>query len=202
MADQPLFDHVLQFKITLQDIKPPIWRRILVPETYTFWDLHVAIQDAMGWEDYHLHAFRVQHPSTGMVAEIGIPVEDGMEGLNVLPGWEARVADWMRPGTTVLYEYDFGDSWAHELKFELVKAREDGRDYPICVAGARACPIEDCGGVWGYQDMLAVIADPKHEDHDATVEWIGDVFDPEYFDPADVEFDDPKARWDFAFGDE
>ncbi|MEZ4699966.1 MAG: plasmid pRiA4b ORF-3 family protein [Rhodothermales bacterium] len=202
MPDSISLDRVFQFKITLQGVKPAIWRRILVPPTYTFWDLHVAIQDAMGWEDYHLHAFRVPHPSTGVVTEIGIPVEDDMGGENVTPGWETRVSDWMKPGAIVAYEYDFGDGWVHELKFELVKDREEGLDYPACVAGERACPIEDSGGVWGYQDMLSVLADPKHEDHASTREWLGEDFDPAHFDPTEVQFDDPKERWDFAFGDE
>jgi Plasmid pRiA4b ORF-3-like protein len=193
---------VLQFKITLQGIEPPIWRRIQVPDSYSFWDLHVAIQDAMGWEDYHLHAFRMSDPDTNEMVEIGIPEEDDFGGEDVIPGWEVGVADLLAPGGIVPYEYDFGDSWEHEVELENVLPAEAGVSYPRCLDGARACPLEDCGGVQGYEEMLRILANPKHAEHESVVEWIGPGFDPEDFDPAEVTFDDPGERWAFAFEDE
>jgi hypothetical protein len=88
------YEHVYQFKIALEGIEPPVWRRIQVPRTYTFWDLHVAIQDSMGWRDSHLHQFTIKNPSTGVMDLIGIPDEDLQEELEVLPGWKKKVADY------------------------------------------------------------------------------------------------------------
>jgi len=90
------FDRVSQFKITLKRVKPPIWRRIHVPETYTFWDLHVAIQDVMGWLDCHLHHFEILNPSTSMQEEIGIPDEDMEWDRSILPGWKQKISDFFQ----------------------------------------------------------------------------------------------------------
>ena len=123
------FDRVYQFKITLKGVKPPIWRRIQVPEPYTFWDLHVAIQDAMGWEDYHLHEFELVDPSTGMKMEIGIPDEE------ILPGWKQKIVKWFSMENQVAkYTYDFGDNWEHAVKLEKILPRDDNINYPICIA--------------------------------------------------------------------
>jgi hypothetical protein len=102
-------------------------------------------------------------------------------------------------GVTLPYEYDFGDGWKHSVTLEAIVARQDGRKYPVCVAGARACPPEDCGGPPGYDNLLAAIRDPDHEDHESVLEWLGGRFDPERFDPSRVKFDDPRKRWKLAF---
>ena len=107
-----------QFKITLGEILPPIWRRIQVPAKYSFWDLHVALQDSIGWLDYHLHMFRFRKPHKKAVVEIGIP-GDEMDDNITLPGWEISIGDYFtEPGNVALYEYDFGDIWEHELLLE------------------------------------------------------------------------------------
>ncbi|MDI3524632.1 MULTISPECIES: plasmid pRiA4b ORF-3 family protein [unclassified Kosmotoga] len=187
------FDHVYQFKITLKGIKPPIWRRIQVPETYTFWDLHVAIQDAMGWLDYHLHEFEIINPSTGLKVNIGIPDEDF--GRDVLPGWKQKIADYFSmENPKANYTYDFGDNWEHKIELEKILPREKGVTYPVCIKGKRACPPEDCGGVWGYEELLEAIKDPAHERHEELLEWLGEDFDPEHFDVNEVSFDDPNKR--------
>jgi Plasmid pRiA4b ORF-3-like protein len=103
------------------------------------------------------------------------------------------------PGTTVQYEYDFGDGWEHELTLEAILPRPAGQKYPLCVDGARACPPEDCGGVYGYEDLLTVIQDPAHEEYGSTLEWLGGRFDPDRFDPKRVKFDDPARRYKLAF---
>jgi hypothetical protein len=192
---------VYQFKLVLVGVEPPIWRRIQVPETYSFWDLHVALQDVMGWLDYHLHVFRVPGPGTGEVEQIGIPDDDPFEGDKpTLPGWEIPITrHFTRPGTTVPYEYDFGDGWEHELTLEAILPRQAGQKYPLCVDGARACPPEDCGGVYGYENVLTVTQDPAHEEHESMLEWLGGRFEPDRFDPKRVKFDDPARRYKVAF---
>jgi len=193
------FDQVYQFKITLRDIKPPIWRRIQVPETCTFWDLHVAIQDAMGWSDYHLHEFEMVDPSTGLKVNIGIPDEDF--GREILPGWKQKIADYFSMGNRLAeYIYDFGDNWEHIIKLEKILPRDENVDYPICIAGKRACPPEDCGGIWGYENFLEIINDPDNEEYEDMIEWVGGEFDPEHFDVKEVSFDDPDKRRRIAFG--
>jgi len=182
------FNDVYQFKITLMGTKPPIWRRIQVPKTYTFWDLHVAIQDAMGWLDYHLHEFEIVNPKAGLKVNIGIP--DDEFGREVTPGWEAKIADsFSLENRRSVYTYDFGDDWRHKVELEKILPKEKGVKYPICITGRRACPPEGCGGVWGYSDFLEIIRDPEHEEHEEMLEWAGGAFDPDHFDAKEVSFD-------------
>ncbi|HZD60825.1 MAG TPA: site-specific integrase [Anaerolineae bacterium] len=195
------FNAVYQFKITLKGIKPPIWRRIQVPATYNFWDLHVAVQDAMGWLDYHLHKFTIKDPSTGAKADIGISDDELDFGSDVLPEKYQNIAGWFSMSNRVAsYTYDFGDNWEHEVRLEEVLSREKDVIYPVCIAGKRACPPEDCGGVWGYEDLLDVIQDPEYEEREEIMEWLGGRFDPGRFNAAEVTFDDPDKRWEIAFG--
>jgi len=192
---------VLQFKVTLDGIDPPVWRRIVVPAEYSFWDLHVAIQDSMGWLDYHLHTFRVNRPGSAESDEIGIPDDDFVDDDKVLlPGWEIPIATYLRePGDRADYEYDFGDGWEHAVVLEQVMLRVPGKKYPACIDGARACPPEDCGGVSGYEQMLVTLSDPGHPEHDSMLEWVGGRYDPAAFDPRKVRFDNPGKRWRIAF---
>lgn len=191
---------VYQFKVALMGIRPPIWRRIQVPANYTFWNLHVAIQDAMGWFDSHLHEFQVDHPSSGHQVRIGIPVEDFEFGEEVIPGWNRYISEYFSlEHPKAAYVYDFGDNWEHTVTLEKILPREKGRQYPVCVKGKRACPPEDCGGVWGYRELLEIIADPGHEEYDEFMEWLDEDFDPEAFEVMSVQFDDPMERWAFAF---
>lgn len=122
---------IYQFRVTLLGIEPAIWRRIQVPENYSFWDLHVAIQDAMGWLDYHLHEFRIKSPYGRRNVEIGIP--DTGTGRDVLAGWKVPVADYFdKPGVAVAYDYDFGDGWQHEVLLEGILLKEPSVKFP-CV---------------------------------------------------------------------
>jgi hypothetical protein len=195
-------DRVYQFRITLRHVAPPVWRIIQVPETYSFWDLHVAITDAMGWLDYHLHLFHVASPTGGEPLRVGIPDDALFEGDKpTAPGWEVPITrHFTRPGVTVQYDYDFGDGWEHDVVLEAIGERQAGRTYPLCVGGARACPPEDCGGPSGYENLLEVIRDPDHEEHERMLQWLGGRFDPEKFAPDRVKFDDPGRRWKTAFG--
>lgn len=190
------FNNVYQFKVTLQDSKPPIWRRIQVPEMYDFWDLHVAIQDAMGWYDCHLHEFEMINPATDSPVNIGIPYEDAG---GVLPERTQKIAHYFSAENPYAhYVYDFGDSWEHTIQLEKIIPREN-ITYPVCIDGKRACPPEDCGGIWGYEEFLEIINDPNHEEYEDMMDWIGGEFDPEHFDPAEITFDNPAKRFRMAF---
>jgi len=191
------FRHVYQFKITLENIKPDIWRKIEVPENYTFWDLHVAIQDAMGWWDSHLHQFDIKEPRTGKKLQFGLPVEEDFWGeLEIYPGWEEKIVNFFNmENRRAIYEYDFGDGWIHRILLQKIKPREKDIQYPRCLSGKRACPPEDCGGTGGYEELLDILSDPEHPEHDDMMMWAGKEFDPEFFDPEEVVFDDPDKRF-------
>jgi hypothetical protein len=194
---------VHQFLIVLVGTDPLVWRRIQVPQRSTFWDLHVAIQDAMGWLDSHLHEFRLLDVTETQVVSIGIPSDEDPADRPVLPGWEVRVSsfferrEWHAP--PAMYAYDFGDDWEHVVVHEGMEPADEKLTYPRCVGGARRCPPEDCGGVHGYEEFLKAIADRRHPEHRTMVEWIGGEFDPDAFDPGVVVFDDPRQRLKMAF---
>jgi hypothetical protein len=192
---------VYQFLIALAETDPLVWRRIQVPERYSFWDLHVAIQDAMGWQDYHLHEFRVVHPKRKQLDLIGIPDRDFPDERPCQPSWQVAVSKYVdATEQPALYVYDFGDNWRHIVMYEGVSSAEPEVVYPRCTGGARACPPEDCGGVDGYAEFLRAIADPKHPEHASMVQWSGGRYDADAFDPGGVVFDDPRKRWTTAFG--
>ena len=159
-------NEVYQFKITLTSSEPPIWRRILVPSNYSFWDLHVAIQDSMGWLDYHLHSFSIKDPITNSKVEIGIPDEEyDSFGRKVLADHKVKISKYFNENNrSARYEYDFGDSWIHTVKFEKIIQATVAEKYPKCIDGQMACPPEDCGGIGGYYDLLSVLSDPKNEE--------------------------------------
>jgi len=171
-TDVPIY----QIKVTLKGSKPPIWRRIQVRSDITLSRLHMILQEAMGWWNAHLHLFAVGQ------TEYGLPDPDfGFEGMR-----DERMVKLNQiatgEGARFIYEYDFGDSWEHVLLVEKVLPPEEGVQYPICTKGRRACPPEDVGGIWGYEEFLEAIQDPDHPEHEEYLEWIGDEFDPEEFD--------------------
>jgi hypothetical protein len=192
---------VHQFLIVLANTEPVVWRRIQVPQRYSFWDLHVAIQDAMGWQDYHLHEFRVLDLKTGRMVRIGIPDDEFPDERPTMPGWEVRVTPYFDHlhVMAATYVYDFGDDWEHIVVYEGTEPADPSLTYPRCVSGARACPPEDSGGTHGYLEFLEAISDPNHPEHEDVVRWSGGSFDPDKFDPTRCSFDDPKKRWRIAF---
>ena len=188
--------NVYQIRIKLKDTHPLIWRRIAVPDDYTFWDFHVAIQDAMGWQDYHLHEYRMKNESF----RIGVPDMEFDEDPDLLAGWEVPISKYLKEkGDAIEYVYDFGDYWVHNILLEAIHPVEEGFQYPKCIEGERNCPPEDCGGILGYEYLLEVLANPDHEEHDKMKAWLGGNFDPNYFNCMDVEFTDPKERLEQMF---
>jgi len=170
---------VYQLKVTLKGSKPPIWRRMQITSETTLVQLHRILQCVMGWEGSHLYQFvigGVAYGDPGMVGEWDI--EDARTVI-----LEALVRG---EKFKFLYEYDFGDSWEHELLVEKLLPLDEGKRYPVCLTGKRACPPEDCGGVWGYASFLEALHDPEHPEHEEMLEWIGGEFDPEVFNLDEV----------------
>ncbi len=166
-----------ELRVELKEIEPRIWRVLQVPSRTSLLRLHRILQRAMGWTNSHLHLFEVDGKLYG---------EASMEwDFEVLDSWKMTMEKIFTEGrTSFLYEYDLGDSWRHEI---TLLGTVEGEEKPGCTAGARACPPEDCGGTMGYYEMLVVLSDPDHEDHDAMLEWLGGKFDPNAFDVAAVD---------------
>lgn len=175
MAPLKKSQSVYQLKITLRDIRPPIWRRVQVRSDATLGHLHWVIQFAMGWTNSHLHSFLIQGQEYSMLVpnlgfdELDMRDEQPVKLSKVFTGEKFKF----------FYTYDFGDSWEHEVLLEKVLTAESDAQYPVCIKAKRACPPEDCGGVWGYQDFLEAIKDPDHPEHESLLEWIGGSFDSE-----------------------
>lgn len=170
---------IYQLKITLKYIRPPIWRRVEVPGDVALDELHLILQAVMGWTDSHLHQFKV-----GRIY-YGAPSIDEFSELNLKDESKARLHKVLsKPKQKMIYEYDFGDGWEHEILLEKVLQIDPAVQYPRCLGGARACPPEDCGGVHGYANFLEAISDPEHEEHDEYLDWVGGEFDPEKFELA------------------
>jgi Plasmid pRiA4b ORF-3-like protein len=167
-------------KVTLRGAKPPIWRRLEVPSGITLDRLHDCVQTAFGWLDCHLYVFETPLGDFG--------VADPELGYRSAKSTRLdRVA--MRAGDRVRYTYDFGDGWEHDILVEDTLTAEPGIAYPRCVAGRRAGPPEDCGGVWGYAQLVEILADPGHEEHMDRLEWLG-IESGSEFDPAHLDLDE------------
>lgn len=171
-----------RLKITLRRSKPPIWRRVVVRADMRLDRLHTVIQIAMGWMNCHLHQFSAG--SGFALTFYGTPdPEFGGMGNRTLNEERYTIADLAPAARRKFgYEYDFGDSWEHQLAVEKVLPPDPAFEHPLCLAGANACPPEDCGGIWGYYNLLGILADPKHPEHEEMKEWIGGGFDPAKFD--------------------
>ena len=168
---------IYQIKITLRGSRPPIWRRIQVRCDITLAQLHRILQAVMGWTDSHLHRFLIRGEPYGVrdQDEIGFSrtIDERRYKLErVGPGENFRFT----------YTYDFGDGWEHDILVEDVLSPTEGVRYPVCLAGARACPPEDVGGIPGYENFLEATRNPEHPEHKEYLEWIGGHFDPEAFD--------------------
>jgi hypothetical protein len=182
-------ERAVQLHVTLRDVEPAIWRRLVAPASLTLRELHTVLQTAMGWQDYHLHQFEIAGVPYGRLEDAeGEPIRD--EDASTV-GQAAEAAKEFD------YDYDFGDGWTHEVRVEQVIDSVGGGP-PRVLDGARACPPEDCGGAGGYAHLLDVLADPAHDDHETLLGWLGGSFDPEAFDPTrtneDLELIDRLTR--------
>ncbi len=166
---------VYQLKVTLRGTRPPIWRRFQVPADMPLSQLHGVLQVVMGWTGGHLHEFRVGNTHYG---------EPNPEyGFEVKNEEKARLDGVLRrPKTRMVYEYDFGDGWEHDVMLEAAIPPSASVRYPVLLAGRRRCPPEDVGGVGGFYHFLQAMADPKHPDHKELRDWWSGSFDPDAFD--------------------
>jgi hypothetical protein len=172
MTPTPPTDGSLQLRIELMDVRPAVWRQVLVPDDITMAELAEMLLAAMGWENSHLHQFRVGDESYGTADEDAPEDEIDEAGVTVseaLLGHERFALD-----------YDFGDGWEHEVLIE--RRSPSGVEFAECLEGQNACPPDDVGGPSGYEVFLAALADPAHEEHDEYLEWIGGSFDPTRFE--------------------
>jgi hypothetical protein len=172
-------DTVFQFKVTLLGSKPAIWRRLQIKDC-TLNKLHEHVQTAMGWTNSHLHQFEIKGRRYGD-PELLDDVYDEIECVDSTTTMVSDILPQTGKRFAFKYEYDFGDGWEHEILFEGSPPVDKGKKYPLCLEGERACPPEDVGGVWGYEEFLAALADPKHEEHTHFMEWCGGAFSPDEF---------------------
>jgi hypothetical protein len=167
---------IYQLKITLNHIRPPVWRRLLTLASVSLTDLHDFIQGIMPWDDSHLFLFQKGR-------KIFSEHDPFNPGSTDIDSSEVSLAEVLTaPKQELSYVYDFGDSWEHTIVLERILPYDPESIYPLCVGGERACPPEDCGGPPGYADMLAALKNPNHPEHELYLDWIGDDFDPEAFD--------------------
>lgn len=175
---------LLQFKIQIRNTsKPPVWRKVLVPTTFTFEHFHLVIQAAFGWGNYHLYQFS---PSGyGSSPEIGVPDGSDWSG-EIVNSKKIKLSDiFTTKGQKFIYIYDFGDDWIHTITLEDIKEVEPSKKAEL-LAGKGACPPEDCGGHWGYVRMLEILQDPNDEEYESMKAWLGleegEVWNTKYFD--------------------
>lgn len=173
-------DKIFQIQIALKGFKPKIWRRVLIPSDLLLTHFHKIIQTTMGWSNSHLHQFiknrtyySIKHPDDDMWGNNNIDYKKK----------KIRICDLINSEKEkITYEYDFGDGWEHYIILEKVLPIDNRIKYPICLTGKMNCPPEDCGGIWGYANMLEILEQPDHEEYKNMIEWLGEEFDPEYFD--------------------
>lgn len=176
---------IYQIKISLKGFTPMIWRRILIPSDLLLYDFHRIIQTTMGWTNSHLHQF----VKNRTFFSVRYPDDDFWNDARSIDyvKKKIRVSDLLTfPKDRMIYEYDFGDGWEHNIVLEKILPFDNKKEYPVCVAGKMSCPPEDCGGVWGYANMLGVLKQPDHEEYEDIVDWIGEDFNPEHFDIDEV----------------
>src|SRR5664280_3399350 len=172
---------VYQLKVVLIGSKPAIWRRLQVPGNANLVWLHAVLQIAMGWTNSHLHQFKIDGPVYSDTRVHFAEFEDDPEILEERKFTLQQIAP--REKSAFGYEYDFGDSWEHEITVEkILPSDAAAATVALCLDGARACPPEDCGGVWGYDNLLKILKNRKHPEHRSMMEWLGRPLDAEAFD--------------------
>jgi hypothetical protein len=176
---------IYQVQIALAGSEPKIWRRVLIPSNLLLSDFHYIIQIVMGWTNSHLHQFI----KNKMYYSIEMPDDDFWDDDHNIDYIQkkTRISDLLtKEKEKIIYEYDFGDGWHHDIILEKILPVDSKIRYPVCIEGKMHCPPEDCGGVWGYANMLDILKQPTHEEYEEYLEWLGDEFVPEYFDKNEV----------------
>jgi Plasmid pRiA4b ORF-3-like protein len=167
-----------ELKITLCGSKPPIWRTVAVPSGMRFSDLHEVIQIVMGWTNSHLHQFIIpDNQSERYLSDPEAELDNAEDERKVKLSELAPAVK-----SKFIYEYDFGDGWKHLIEVVRIGPPAEGVKYPVCLAGKLACPPDDCGGLGGYYNILEALKDPKREDYEDMLAWVGEDFDAERFD--------------------
>lgn len=181
--------YALQLKISLNGVKPLIWRRVVVNADIGLEDLHMVIQTVMPWENGHMHKFYNKH-QTYMMPYDDCEFEEDGEDMEAYE--DALLGDiFTEKGQKLKYEYDFGDSWEHNIVVEKILPPIDDERDALFIKGKNAVPPEDCGGIWGYEHLREVMSDPKHPEYEEMAEWIG-LEDGEIFDSTDMGFTDEE----------
>jgi hypothetical protein len=196
---------ILELDITLSASKPKIWRRVLVPADLTFHELHYVIQFSMGWTNSHLHQFIVGRHDRCIGMSFDDEFDDDME---MEDGRKVNISELLNaPKDKIKYEYDFGDGWEHIIEVKKVLQPEAGKKYPIVTGGAMACPPEDCGGIWGYANLVETTKKKDTDEYEEMLEWLGEEFDPADFNMESINkeffknFKKEVKEWDdLAFG--
>ena len=178
--------NVYQLKITIKEIEPPIWRRIVIPSNITFAKLHKIIQTTFAWQDYHLFNFDFGDTVVCLPDPEYAPGELYGAGVEELNAKKIKIDQLFTEGKTFIYEYDLGDSWKHEVVIEEILESDQDVKSPRCIEGERHRPPEDVGGIGGYETFLEAISDKDHEEYNDMLVWAekdtgGRKFDPEYF---------------------
>lgn len=184
----PLFVYYL--KVTLKDSKPPIWRDILVPSDLTLEELHYVIQTVMGWGNSHLHQFIAEEVlynddiETNNSDEYGFTRDENEQDRNEKKYTLSQILT--KEQSSLIYEYDLGDSWTHKIELKKILPADSNARQARCLRGEKACPPEDCGGIWGYTDMLETLRDAKNSEKKEILAWLGNDFNPDYFDVDEI----------------
>ena len=179
--------NAVKLRITLDDIEPPVWRQLVVPLTWRLDELHLAIQAAFNWWNSHLHEFRIGGLRYGDPDVEDMAFEDSPR---LFDEREVKLRDFgHEPDVKFTYAYDFGDNWRHSVEIEELLALDIEPRQATCVAGARARPPEDVGGISGYESFLAIMSDPLEPEHAEMKSWCGGHFDPDWFDLSLVDKD-------------
>lgn len=180
---------ILQLTVILNKTEPLIWRRVLVPATVTFFDLHHIFQIAMGWTNSHLFEFQLGDATIGYR-------DEQLEGFeNVIDANKVRLAKVLKEeGMTFSYLYDFGDYWRHTITVEDILTASPRMTYPVCLHGQLRCPPEDCGSISGFYDLLAILKDKRHPEYKESKAWVGKDYDPDEFDLVKINKELPRYR--------
>ena len=171
-------EYIYQIYISLKGSKPKIWRRILTKPDITLFDFHKIVQTVMGWTNSHLHQFvKGREFYSPEDLDEGFELEADNDSKKVKLNFLLKTEN-----DKIIYEYDFGDGWQHDIILEKILTAEKTLQIPSCIGGKGGCPPEDCGGIWGYEHIKEILSNPKHKQYKETMGWLGSEFNPDFFD--------------------